>query len=212
MKRNTLNFVVDLLAFLVMLGLIWTGFLIHLILVPGSLGGRGLTLWGMDRHEYGEIHTKFAVGLIILMVLHVLLHWNWVYHTSKCLFCTPDSTKVLKFRQRIYGLVLLVLLIILMIGSLVWVKGEVAFSQASADAHSAFEGEGYYGGDQSKITGQTTLAEAAAIGGMPVAELIEKLALPVGTDHQSRLGPLKRQYGFEIQDVRRICGQEDVNR
>jgi hypothetical protein len=42
MKRHVLNFVIDLVTLVVMLGVTATGLLLRWILVPGSRGGRGL--------------------------------------------------------------------------------------------------------------------------------------------------------------------------
>jgi hypothetical protein len=45
MKRNSLNFVIDLAAFLNLLGLIFTGFIMEYILPPGT-GGCGRAFRG----------------------------------------------------------------------------------------------------------------------------------------------------------------------
>jgi hypothetical protein len=61
----------------------------------------------------------------------------------------------------------------------------------------------------SQISGQITLSQSAEIGGIPVEELILQLNLPSDVDVDERLGRLKRQYGFEIHDVRRILEQAE---
>jgi len=79
MKRNSLNFWLDVLAFLCLVGLVWTGLLIHRVLPPGIRGGGShLELWGLNRHDYGEIHLALGVGFLALMLAHLLLHWGWV--------------------------------------------------------------------------------------------------------------------------------------
>ena len=78
MQRQLLNFFVDLVALLAMLGMVATGLMIRYLLPPGSRGGHGLTLWSLDRHEWGDIHFWLAVALLTLLVLHVALHWEWV--------------------------------------------------------------------------------------------------------------------------------------
>ena len=64
------------------------------------------------------------------------------------------------------------------------------------------------GHDEELITGRTTLKEAAIIGNIPVEQLIDKLNLPRNIDPEERLGRLKREYGFEIQDVREAILQD----
>ena len=105
MKRNTLNFVIDFLSFLVLLGMVFTGVVMKWILPPGS-GGRGRELhggrggehikdlWGLTRHEWGEIHFYLAVGFVALMLVHIILHWGWIKNFFKGLFRRKPKTGV----------------------------------------------------------------------------------------------------------------------
>mgnify|MGYP001086303376 CR=1 FL=1 len=97
MKRTNLNFIIDLVAFLDMLGLAFTGFIMKYILPPGTSGlgrqlhgGRGREhikdLWSMTRHEWGSIHFYLAVIFLTLMAVHLILHWKWVKAYIKSLF------------------------------------------------------------------------------------------------------------------------------
>lgn len=97
MKRTTLNFIVDLLGFISLLGLICTGIIIKFILPPGT-GGRGRELRGgrgaeeiksllsMTRHEWGDIHFIISIVFIVLMLIHLVLHWTWIKCYFKSLF------------------------------------------------------------------------------------------------------------------------------
>jgi hypothetical protein len=90
MSRSTLNFVLDLASFLVLLGLTITGLVMKYILPPGTGGvGRNLhggsgsgvqaqELWSMTRHEWGSIHFYLAVVFVVLMIIHIVLHWTWI--------------------------------------------------------------------------------------------------------------------------------------
>jgi len=35
-------------------------------------------LWGQSRHEWGYIHFVVAVALVVLIITHFVLHWDWV--------------------------------------------------------------------------------------------------------------------------------------
>jgi hypothetical protein len=94
MKRVTLNFIVDSVSFLTLLGLTVTGFIIKSVLPPGSgghgrelHGGRGIgeikSLWSMTRHEWGDIHFYLAALFIVLMIVHLVLHWTWIKNCFK---------------------------------------------------------------------------------------------------------------------------------
>jgi len=97
MKRSTLNFIVDLVSFLNLIGLAFTGIIIKFVLPPGT-GGRGRqlhegagrehikALWSMGRHEWGDIHFYLAVLFVVLMAVHIILHWNWIKSYFKSLF------------------------------------------------------------------------------------------------------------------------------
>jgi len=92
LNRSKLNLIVDLVAFICAVLLIATGFLLEYTLPPGSgrLGTEGfgpapggwqrpiLLLWGLTRHEWGNIHFWTAVALMAALSLHVLLHWPWI--------------------------------------------------------------------------------------------------------------------------------------
>jgi hypothetical protein len=84
-NRNKLNLVVDVLAYLCMVALASTGLLLLYRLPPGTDGRHGgkpaLTLLGLGRHDWGGLHFYIAVALLLLVVLHIALHWQWVKHT-----------------------------------------------------------------------------------------------------------------------------------
>jgi len=194
MKRNTLNFLIDLFSLLVMLGLILTGLLMRYVLPHGQGRGRSMTLWGLDRHGYGDIHFWLAAALISLILVHVWLHWEW---------CCTTISKMLggkapgKTRQNIFGVIFLIILIVLIAGGPYWVRTQV--QTATYESRQS---------DSSFISGQMSLSEAARTGEMTVAELIRKLKLPADTDPHEQLGRLRRFYGFEMQEVRNIVEKD----
>jgi hypothetical protein len=91
-NRPKINLVIDIVAFISAVFLIASGFLLEYILPPGSgrLGTEGfgvgpgglhrpiLLLWGLTRHEWGNIHFYLAIALMALLSLHLLLHWQWI--------------------------------------------------------------------------------------------------------------------------------------
>ena len=95
MSRNTVNFILDLMSFLNLLVLMFTGYVMRYILPPGTGGlgrelhggsGRGINakdLWSMTRHEWGSIHFYLAVAFVVLMIVHIILHWKWITYYVK---------------------------------------------------------------------------------------------------------------------------------
>lgn len=67
---------IDVLAFTGLALLVSTGILMEYLLPPGS--GRWATIWGMDRHGWGDIHFWVACVFFSILVLHLLLHWRFI--------------------------------------------------------------------------------------------------------------------------------------
>lgn len=76
MGRSSLNLLVDIATFLLALAMTITGLTIRWLL-PRHTGGR-LTIWGGDRHAWGDVHYYLAWILAGLVVVHVAMHWKWV--------------------------------------------------------------------------------------------------------------------------------------
>ena len=90
MSRGMINFILDSVSFIILLSLTFTGYVIRYVLPPGTGGlgralhdggGRGVNikeLWSMTRHEWGSIHFHLAVVFVVLMIVHIIMHWSWV--------------------------------------------------------------------------------------------------------------------------------------
>jgi hypothetical protein len=76
MNRTLLNILVDLAVGLLFLGMIATGYLLRFPLPPGS--NKTHSLWGLTRHQWGDVHFWISLGLVLMLVVHLVLHWNWV--------------------------------------------------------------------------------------------------------------------------------------
>ncbi|MGY6277279.1 DUF4405 domain-containing protein [Methylomonas sp. MgM2] len=76
MNRTLINIIIDLIAALLFLGMIATGYLLRFPLPPGS--NKTYALWGLTRHQWGDIHFWISLGLLLTMLLHLVLHWNWI--------------------------------------------------------------------------------------------------------------------------------------
>jgi hypothetical protein len=130
MKRQPFNFLIDIASFLVLFLLILTGLLIYYVLPPcGNCAGASTacefesTLWGLGRHSYGTIHFYLSLATMILMVLHVALHWSWVCQSC----CRLLGRKSLPpDRQNLYGTVFLSALILGTIALLYLAKLQVS--------------------------------------------------------------------------------------
>lgn len=198
MNRTKTNFGVDLLAFAAFLFLTTTGVLLRYLLPAGSGGrqGGGLHVWGLDRHEWGAIHFWIAVVLLAILAVHLLLHWRWILAVLR------GRPRESQGARSLIGALAVVALIGLAVAPLLApTQGQPGKTQAAQSAS--------YSHDESEetINGSMTLAEVEAATGVPSAILIAELGLPSGTDPDSRLGPLRRQHGFDMDAVREIVAR-----
>jgi hypothetical protein len=97
MRHATVNFVVACAGFVLLLAVTTSGIIIKYVLPRGSgrrwRGGRGgaeageniRELLSMPRHQWLDIHFWLAVAFVVLVIIHILLHWSWFksYSCSK---------------------------------------------------------------------------------------------------------------------------------
>ncbi len=121
MKRMNLNFLTDSIAFVAFVLLTVTGFVLEIVLPPGSgrvigegTGHRAMTkpiglLWGLTRHAWGALHLYIAIVLMAVMAVHLVLHWRWIVSVIRG---QPRQGSGIRFVLGLYGLLALVLLVV----------------------------------------------------------------------------------------------------
>lgn len=215
MRKNMLNFVVDVLTLLVMFVMVVTGLVIRFVLPPGTggrHGGHGLLFWGMGRHGWGDVHFWASVVLGVLLVVHVALHWSWVCLTIYRLFGGQNAERLSAARRGLYGAGFLIALTILF-GAFIWAAKNVVQEVQSADhvedqssrsEADTIEADGEHGHESARyrIHGSMTLSEVGDATGVAVATLKSELGIPQQVSADERLGRLGREYGFSVSKVR----------
>ncbi len=87
MKKGMYLF--SLVGFLALTGLAETisGFVLWLAL-PSHAGRRGLesSYWGLTRQTWIGIHDWVAIALVVVVIIHLILHWKWVLRIIKQIF------------------------------------------------------------------------------------------------------------------------------
>jgi hypothetical protein len=79
MKKNTLNFWSDMFMFIDFVALIFTGVLLRNF--PSAMSGTSIL--GVSRHDWVDLHWVLALALILVIFVHLALHWNWAKGSSK---------------------------------------------------------------------------------------------------------------------------------
>jgi len=75
MKQSQLIKVIDLLSFVALVAMLATGFLIEYSL-PERSGASAV--WGLTRHEWGDLHFYCSVMFLVLMSAHLLTHLKYI--------------------------------------------------------------------------------------------------------------------------------------
>ncbi len=189
MNRTNLNFIIDVVALVGFVVLTTTGVLMRYILPPGS--GHYSTIWSLDRHEWAGIHFWISVAFLVILAFHLVLHWRWI---ASVVSGRPREGSGFRAGLGIVGLTAVVALAI----SLVLTPIE---RDTSSKGESSLSSHKY---EDISIRGSMTLKEVEETTGVPASYIIKSLNLPETMSEEKRLGPLKRQYGFEINNVREI--------
>ncbi len=224
MKRTNVNFLVDALALVALVFLASTGALIRYVLPVGS--GYTRALWGLDRHGWGHVHFWIAIALCVAMVVHLVLHWGWI--TCVVRWDTRGRSKGRAVLALIAMIALLALAAAPFFGTVEEVEegrrggrgrerddraveqdgGSVEYEGGSVEyegGDAEYEGgDAEHRGEDHTIHGSMTLRDVQELTGVPVDHIITTLRLPADVPRDERLGRLRRSYGFEIDDVRRI--------
>jgi hypothetical protein len=74
-----------------------SGFLLWLV-IPGGHRGFGLhgagtqVLW--SRYTWIEIHDWDALALVIIVIIHIILHWKWIFVATKKMLGMSRDTEI----------------------------------------------------------------------------------------------------------------------
>ena len=231
MNRPTLNFLIDVVAFIAFAFLTTTGVLSRYMLPPGS--GRYATLWGLNRHGWGDLHFWVAVVLLGVLALHLVLHWRWILCIVRGQRTEASGTRVALGAVGLIGLVGLAAAPLL-----APVEHSGTPRQASALPPSAMQAprpmqsreptEATHGSlsqtqpppvpssaqtresiapNTEAIRGSMTLRQVAESTGVPIDRLVKQLGLPPGIDADERIGRLRRGYAISPDDVRQVVNE-----
>lgn len=113
MDKPRLNFVIDCLMFVLLSAIAGIGLLMKYVLIPGRERwveyGRNVELYfyGMDRHDWGDIHFYLALILFAVLSLHIYLHWQMIVALFHRLITAPTTRTAVFWTFLIICLILL---------------------------------------------------------------------------------------------------------
>ena len=78
-RRTAVSFWVAIAMLVSLLGTAFIGLLLAFAMPRGDGGPPARRiLWGLRRHDWGDIHLGLALTFLALVVLHIILHWSWI--------------------------------------------------------------------------------------------------------------------------------------
>jgi len=206
MNRSRLNVVVDAAAFAAFVFLTTTGVLSRYVLPPGS--GRDATLWGLNRHDWGDIHFWVAVVLLGVLVLHLALHWKWILYIVRGKRSEASGARLALGAVGLVGLLGLAAAPLMAPVEKTGVPRQAVGVPASSSPHASTAPAGASTPPDpaqsglETIRGSMTLREVERSTGVPLDALITRLGLPHGIDPYERIGRIRKRYDISPDDVR----------
>jgi len=88
-RRVTELYIAVAVLFILFLFESLSGFVIWLFLPRGRFDyyamvfGYGRTFWGLQRNVWVDLHAWVAVAILGIIIIHIVLNWNWVVAVSK---------------------------------------------------------------------------------------------------------------------------------
>ena len=88
MKKSKLNPVIDFLIFIFFTITAVAGFFLHIFMSHRARTGGVPEFLGLHKGVWLHIHVAAGILLTILVIVHLILHWNWVV----CMFRNAFSS------------------------------------------------------------------------------------------------------------------------
>jgi cytochrome b subunit of formate dehydrogenase len=87
MERCRINYWIDIFLIVCLIVVGVTGFILLFAFVSGEPGvGRRISFLGTNKSDWLDWHSYFGFVMVILMLTHLILHWNFVKCQTKELF------------------------------------------------------------------------------------------------------------------------------
>lgn len=199
--------------------------------------GRDVELyyWGIDRHQWGTIHLYFSFVLLFLLLLHIIFHWKQIVYIFKCMVGNRIWRIVLSLTLIVFTFIFGILPFFLKTEVEEGVSHHAHYNEPGKGYYS--EGRQYKNRAEAKpdieqgqeiipdvehhtelnhahesdieIYGNMTINEVAEKYNVPAQELAKSINVPIGNNNE-RLGRLRKQYNFQLSDLREYVESKTI--
>ncbi len=212
MSKPKWNYLVDVMMFTVMGGMIFIGVLMAWFLSSGPVSDETTKyVWGLHRHQWGDIHMILSFVFVGLLLLHIILHWSWIKGSTRKLLRSPAMLV----------LILLLPALVILVSWTLTEKDSPAYAEYGRGAGARM---GRIGGPlpppvaedvavkkpqpkKVEINGRMSLRDIEKATGIPARKLADELGLPEDAPLDQNLGRMRRVYDFQIEQVRELINR-----
>ena len=92
MHKSNLVKLIDIAAFISFIFVISTGVLLRYVLPTRS--GHAVELMGMTRHEWGDLHFLITVVFLLILTIHLFVHWKFFFSLFQCKVNSTSAYRV----------------------------------------------------------------------------------------------------------------------
>jgi hypothetical protein len=132
------------------------------VLPPGS---GNLSVWGLGRHAWGGLHFWLAAGLIVLLVLHLALHWAWVCASTRGIALRrPPRERTRGRRDSVLGFLLLACTTLVLAGLVATARSRIVETPGSGRGEEQVEAAGSGGRGEEHVDAGSDGHTAEAAG------------------------------------------------
>jgi hypothetical protein len=226
-NQSKLNLSIDIIMLLLLMPLAGIGFLIKYVLIPGIQrnerygAGVELEFWGLTRHQWGSIHLIISIVFLVLLLLHIILHWKMIVGIFKRMF--PDKALCAISATLIAGTGLLMIVFPLFVKPEIVTRKSLHLNRKIKQETLQIASPGEIRKEVSKEADKDVVVSPRAglnkpkqtlsgtefvdleINGRQTLQFVaNNFCIPVEkVAADERLGRLRRQYAFTMNDVRK---------
>ncbi len=82
-SRTKINYLMDLILTILFLVVAGTGLFMYFFIPSGIPKGRYVVYMGLTKATWIWIHSRVGILIAIFIVIHVILHWQWIVYTTR---------------------------------------------------------------------------------------------------------------------------------
>lgn len=86
MNKMKTNYIIDFLAFVSFVITAVSGLAIKFFMPSGVRQGRFQEFLGIQKGVWSQIHDWSGIILIVFVIIHLILHWDWIVCMTKSIF------------------------------------------------------------------------------------------------------------------------------